>query len=77
MRKNYDDFRAPDGKVWVCLSCGKMSRDAYGHEAISEGWDTSCSLNSGLFQRSKLVIEKGLVVEVKDVKEIQKTKVQE
>jgi len=46
---------APEGYVYVCLACGKMSRDKEGHEAISRGWDVSCSVNSQLCRKEELM----------------------
>lgn len=28
-------------KVWVCLACGKMSKDRYGEYPVHRGWDVS------------------------------------
>lgn len=55
---------APDGKIWVCLACGKMSQDKYGFQKISRGWDESCMLNSAMFDKSELVIENNRVVKI-------------
>jgi hypothetical protein len=55
---------APEGKVWVCLACGKMSQDKYGNQKISWGWDESCMLNSALYDKSDLVIENNRVVRI-------------
>lgn len=30
--------------VYVCLACGKRSRDRYGYDSIDGGWDESCGL---------------------------------
>lgn len=40
--------RALPGYVWECAACGKRSRDLYGNERISYGWDESCVLNARL-----------------------------
>ena len=45
---------APSGYVFICLGCGKMSKDRWGNRAISKGWDVSCMLNA------VLALEKGL-----------------
>lgn len=39
---------AAEGTVWVCAACGKTSRDRYGEQRISRGWDESCMLNAVL-----------------------------
>ena len=55
MQKHYEELRkvgetegphiAPDGKLWMCMACGKKVKDRYGEE---RGWDESCMLNSVL-----------------------------
>lgn len=62
--------RAPDGKVYVCLACGKTADWFYGFDndglnQSSFGWDVSCVLNCDLFDRDKLVYQNGRVVEIK------------
>jgi len=57
--------------VFVCLACGKQSKDRYGDKPISYGWDESCMLNSQEFDVSKLVYGPGKektrrVIEVKE-----------
>lgn len=47
---------APPGAVFVCVNCGKRSRDLYGNQKISRGWDVSCVLNSMLCVESSLVM---------------------
>jgi hypothetical protein len=63
------DRIAPEGKIWVCLACGKVAEDKYGCEGfVTKGWDVSCSLNSGLVDRHRLVYgTNGLVIEVLDL----------
>jgi len=39
---------ATAGQVWVCAACGKTSRDQYGEQRISPGWDESCMMNAVL-----------------------------
>jgi hypothetical protein len=40
---------APEGKIWVCMVCGKTAKDRYGMEGPhSKDWDESCMLNSVL-----------------------------
>lgn len=45
------DNIAPEGKLWVCLACGKTAKDQFGEEG---GWDESCTLNSYLYSESEL-----------------------
>jgi len=61
------DLIAPEGKVWVCLACGKTSRHKYGDEdRWATGWDVSCTLNCDLFDEKDLVRnEHGRVVSIK------------
>lgn len=56
---------APDGYLWVCMACGKRSRDKYGNQKLSRGWDVSCVLNAQLLAEDQLVIVDGLVKEVR------------
>lgn len=39
---------AKDGFVFVCRACGKQSKDNFGYQSISRGWDESCMLNAVL-----------------------------
>jgi hypothetical protein len=42
---------APEGQVWLCMSCGKIAKYRYGYVPgypCSRGWDESCVLNSDL-----------------------------
>lgn len=45
---------APDGAVFVCGACGKRSKDRYGNQKISHGWDESCMLNAVLCDEKSL-----------------------
>ena len=51
-----DNPIAPPGAVYVCGACGKRSRDLYGNEKISRGWDVSCVLNAILCVEATLVM---------------------
>lgn len=55
---------APKGSVFVCLACGKRSRDRYGERKINKGWDESCMMYGQVFKISQLVVKKGRVVRV-------------
>jgi len=48
---------APPGAVFVCVACGKRSRDLYGNQKISRAWDVSCVLNAMLCVESSLVMQ--------------------
>ena len=53
---------AEEGKIWVCLACGKTSKDRYGDAGT--GWDESCFLHSELLDEGKLRFKEGRVVEI-------------
>ena len=53
---------APEGKVFVCVACGKRSRDRYGEQKIDFWWDESCMLNCTLVDEADLIIRNGRVV---------------
>ncbi|MDE2103256.1 MAG: hypothetical protein KGL39_38780 [Patescibacteria group bacterium] len=53
---------APDGKRWVCLVCGKTTKDLYGNEG---GWDESCILNSRLYDEAQLIYRGARVIRIK------------
>jgi hypothetical protein len=58
---------APEGCVWVCSACGKLSRDRYGSQAISHGWDAACVLSCVLVKKTHLVCDaSGRVTSVKE-----------
>lgn len=59
---------APVGQVFVCSACGKRSRDIYGEQKISRGWDESCAMHAVLCDEATLVFENGLVVSAKAMK---------
>lgn len=62
---------APEGFVFVCMACGKRSRDRYGDQAIDPGWDVSCMLWSRLLPVDAITLgPDGRVVKI-DVKEIE------
>jgi len=51
---------APEGHVYVCGACGKVSRWRYGfgddnRNDATPGWDASCMLNCGLVPVDKIV----------------------
>lgn len=51
---------APNGQVWVCAACGKRSKDRYGEQKISLGWDASCMMNAVLCFEDKIEVEEGV-----------------
>lgn len=60
------DEKAPKGKVFVCLGCGKISTTRFGLGA-KNGWDESCMLNCILADKNKLVFgEYGRVTKIEE-----------
>lgn len=58
---------APEGQVYVCLGCGKRSKDLYGYKPVNIGWDISCMMNCELCFEDKLVLsDSGYVLKVED-----------
>lgn len=37
---------ALSGQIFVCIHCGKRSRDLFGKQKIDKGWDISCIMNA-------------------------------
>ena len=62
---------APAGILFVCVACGKTSRDRYGDVDAHLGWDESCMLNCEPFLESDLVYARDgrRVLEVKPTPE--------
>ena len=52
--------------IWVCLACGKVSKDRYGKEGTTPGWDESCLVNSVLVNEDYLVWNGERVREIKE-----------
>lgn len=48
---------APKGTLYVCMACGKVSKDKYGNEAINRGWDVSCALNCVLVKETHIYLD--------------------
>jgi hypothetical protein len=49
----YGNRQAFPGYVWICSACGKRSRDRYGSEPISKGFDASCAMNAELIKEEQ------------------------
>ena len=48
-RASIEAHAAPDGYMWVCAACGKLSKERTGSDPdASYGWDASCFLNAVL-----------------------------
>lgn len=52
--------RAPEGSVYVCGACGKVSHWRYGFDLAGKndatrGWDESCAMNCALVPESGIV----------------------
>lgn len=55
---------APEGKMWVCVACGKYSKYDRFNSKECPWWDESCVLNSILVDSDKVKFnEYGVVVE--------------
>ena len=58
---------APEGKIWICLACGKTAKNKYGPPDCMKGWDASCVMNSALVDEKYVVYgEDGRVKEIKE-----------
>jgi len=44
---------APKGQVFVCMACGKRSKDIFGDMKIDHGWDVSCAMSCVLCYEKK------------------------
>ena len=54
---------APDGQIFVCGACGKVSKDLYGDKLEGLGsWDESCMLNAVLCHEKSVVLDGGRVI---------------
>ena len=70
MSDQYGNITAPEGQVFVCTACGKMSQDKYGDQAITPGWDESCMLHAVLCHSDSIEYgPTGRVIAVKAVEE--------
>lgn len=59
------NLTAPKGKVFVCCACGKRSRDRYGDQPLTRGWDVSCMMNAHLYEEWRLTLdENGTVTRI-------------
>jgi hypothetical protein len=58
--------------IWVCMACGKVSKDRYGKEGTTPGWDESCFINSVLVKEDHLVWKDDRVNDIKEGGIIQK-----
>jgi len=68
MGKDDGERFAPDGMVWICIACGKISpNDRYGNKDSSPNWDEACIINSILIREENIVKSKDgkRVVEIK------------
>lgn len=56
------DPLAPDGKLWVCMACGRIAKHLYISRYATEGWGEGCEENAELHDRKDLEIdERGYV----------------
>ena len=58
---------AGPGEVFVCVACGRRSKDRNGDHKIHSGWDTSCRTHAVKYREADLVIDPktGVVTAVK------------
>lgn len=58
-----NDWDAAEGKLWVCLACGRMAKNR-NLGGLSPGWDVACFLNSVEVEKDKLSVEDGRVAQI-------------
>lgn len=55
---------APEGQVWWCPECGRISADREGQLAVQPGWTEHCSGQAVLIHQDDMVLdERGRVIE--------------
>jgi hypothetical protein len=60
-----NEFAKP-GSVYVCMNCGRRSRDLLGQKMLTPGWSPSCARGAVLFKSRDLQLNRaGLVCAVK------------
>jgi hypothetical protein len=52
--------------VWVCLACGKRSKDRWSFDSISPGWDESCMINAVEVRVDHLIMNGNRVAEIRE-----------
>lgn len=64
-----ESYGAPDGYVWVCAACGKLSKERKGdHSETTYGWDVSCFLNAVLVKENDYDLgEDGRVCKINEI----------
>jgi hypothetical protein len=64
-----ESYVAPDGFVWVCAACGKLSKVRTGeHSETTYGWDASCFLNAVLVKENDYDLgEDGRVCKINEI----------
>ena len=48
---------APNGTIWWCPDCGRLSADRYGKLATKTGWTSSCSARAFLVVADTILVE--------------------
>jgi hypothetical protein len=48
---------AGPGEVFVCVACGRRSKDRNGDQKIHSGWDTSCRTHAVKCREEDLVLD--------------------
>ena len=50
------DIEVLGDSVWVCMACGKLSRDRHGERALHKTWDVSCSIHAREFKVKDVLV---------------------
>ena len=48
---------AGPGEVFVCVACGRRSKDRNGDQKIHSGWDTSCRTHAVKYREEDLELD--------------------
>ena len=52
-----DNEVAGPGEIFVCIDCGRLSKDRHGHHKVHSGWSRTCSLNAVRYRQSDLHLD--------------------
>jgi hypothetical protein len=55
--------KAPEGQMYWCIECGRVSGDRNGVLAVQEGWNDQCTAMSMLIDADTMTFENGFVIE--------------
>jgi hypothetical protein len=48
---------AGEGEIFVCVCCGRLSKDRWGKQKIHHGWDTSCMTHAVKYKQGDLILD--------------------